>query len=232
MRRLLDVARIQLINPLLALGMPLGLLVLVFALNLGIFAAIGDVAPPGGQITGAMASIYIAVLILHLQTMTQFFPFLLGLGVTRRQFYAGTTIFVVGQAMVFGLVLMVGRALEIATGGWGMNLVFFRFGLPEQSNVFTQWLGYVVPFLVFSAIGLFAGVVFKRWGQIGVYAVSLGTAVILAVAAVVITLQGAWFSVGRFFVDLPPLALGAGYPLLLALLIGGAGWLTVRRAVP
>jgi hypothetical protein len=232
MRRLLDVARIQLINPLLALGMPLGLLVLVFALNLGIFAAIGDVAPPGGQITGAMASIYIAVLILHLQTMTQFFPFLLGLGVTRRQFYAGTTIFVVGQAMVFGLVLMVGRALEIATGGWGMNLVFFRFGLPEQSNVFTQWLGYVVPFLVFSAIGLFAGVVFKRWGQIGVYAVSLGAAVILAVAAVVITLQGAWSSVGRFFVDLPPLALGAGYPLLLALLIGGAGWLTVRRAVP
>jgi hypothetical protein len=232
MRRLLDVARIQLINPLLAIGMPLGLLVIVFALNLAIFAAIGGVAPPGGKITGALASIYIAVLALHLQTMTQFFPFLLGLGVTRRQFYLGTSIFVVGQAMVFGLVLMVGRAVEIATGGWGMNLMFFRFGLPEQSNVFTQWLGYVVPFLVFSAIGLFAGVVFKRWGQIGVYAVSLGAAVILAVAAVVITLQGAWSSVGRFFVDLPPLALGAGYPLLLALLIGGAGWLTVRRAVP
>jgi hypothetical protein len=76
------------------------------------------------------------------------------------------------------------------------------------------------------------GVVFKRWGQLGVYAVVIAFGVIVAVAVVLVTWLQLWSAVGSFFVDTPPLVLLAGYPLLLALVLGAAGFLAIRRATP
>jgi hypothetical protein len=230
MRRVLDVARIQTVNWPWVLAWPVGLLALILVFNIVLFGAIGDAAPSDGRSTGALMSIYFVMLVVHLQTMTQVFPFALGMGVTRRAFYAGTALLVTAQAAAYGVVLTALGLVESATGGWGVGVRFFGLSFLVQSNVIGQWLVYTVPFLAVSWIGIFMGVVFKRWGQPGVYTVGVGSGLLFGGLAVLITWQGWWPAVGSFFISQSTLVLLTVYPLLIALVLGGAGWLAIRRA--
>ncbi len=232
MSQVLSVVRIQLINWQYGFGVPLGILALVFALNLALFASLGDVAPPGGWTTGALMSIYITFGVGYLQTMTQTFPFALGLSVTRRAFYAGVTLLILVESLLFGALVTLLGLVERATGGWGLRVAFFDLGFLRVDNSLLQWLVYSAPFAALGLLGVAMGVVFKRWGQTGVYAVVIAATVLLGGAAVLVTAQGWWPSVGSWFAGQPVTALAAGYPLVLALLLGGAGWLAIRRATP
>jgi hypothetical protein len=232
MKRVFDVARIQTVNWFWILVFPPLVLLMVFLVNLVLFAAIGDAPPPEGRSTGALLSIYMMMLVAHLQTMTQVFPFALGLSATRRAFYAGTGLVVGAQSVLFGVLLLILGRIETATGGWGINLKFFALPFLLQDGLLAQWLVYTVPFLALSAIGVFAGVVFKRWGQPGVYALTVGSSLVLAVVAIVVTWQRWWPAVGSFFIDQSTFALLVGYPLVIAIVLGGAGWLAIRRATP
>ncbi len=232
MNRVLAVVRIQLVNWGLTLGVPVGILALVLGLNWALWASIGDAVPPDGRITGGVLSIYITVGVGYLQTMTQTFPFALGLSVTRRAFYTATALLAAVEALALGALLLLLGLLERATGGWGLGLKFFAIDFLVVGDPLLQWLVYAVPFAALAALGIFAGVVFKRWGQVGVYAMTLAPVVVLAGVAVLITWRGWWPAVGSWFATQPPPALFAGYPLVLALLLGGAGWLAIRRATP
>lgn len=229
MRRVLDVARIQTVNPFMAIGMPLVVLGLVLLLNLATFAVIG-VSSGEDKTTGALLALYVMMGIAHLQTITQVFPFVLGLGVTRRAFYAATALVVVAQSAVYGILVVIGSRVEVATGGWGLGLRFFGLPFLPQENLALQWLAVTVPMVAIAAIGVFFGVVFKRWGQLGVYVAVIGGAALLTGIALLVTWQRWWPVLGSFLAAQPPLALLAGYPLLVALLFGGVGWLVLRRA--
>jgi hypothetical protein len=232
MRRVLDVARILTVNWQLVLGLPVLILAVTLALNLAIFGTIGDGAPVEGRMTGAMVSVYFVMAISHLQTITQIFPFAIGLSVTRRAFYAGLGLVVVAQAVGYGLLLTVGAWVEAATDGWGLSVRFFGLDFLPQGNFLVQWLAYTVLFLAITAIGVFVGVVFKRWGQLGVWVTIVGTAVLFTGLTLLVTWQRWWPAVLAFFAQQPPLALVAGYPLVIALVVGTAGWFTLRRATP
>jgi hypothetical protein len=230
--RAVKVARIQTVNLPIQLGMPWLILGLAFVVNLVVFSLVPD--PPAGEpkVTGAIMSIYIFMLIAHLQSMTQVFPFALGLSVTRRDFFAGTSLLIVAQSVVQGILLTILLAVERATGGWGMDLSFFGVPFLVQDNWFLQVIAYSVPFLLVSFASIFAGTAYKRWGQLGMYVLSIGGLVLGGAAAVIITWQQAWGSVGRFFADTSPLTLLAGYPLILSVILAAAGYLALRRATP
>jgi hypothetical protein len=232
MKRLVDVARIQTVNWLSIFVVPLAVMGSALLLTIVLFAAMGDVAPLEGRTTGALVSIYIMMLVAHVQTMTQVFPFALGMSVTRRAFYGGTALLVLAQAAIFGVALAVLSAIERATGGWGLRIHFFDLPFLAQSNVLAQWLVYVVPFLAVSAMGVFAGVIFKRWGQPGVYTLAIGSILLLGGLAVLVTSQGWWPAVGSFFTGQSTFVLLTVYPLLIALVLGAAGWAAIRRATP
>jgi hypothetical protein len=232
MRRVLDVARIQTIHWPSIIGWPLGILGMVLLFNVVIFAVAIDTVPSGGQAVGAIMSIYIVMLVSHLQSITQVFPLALGMSVTRRAFYAGTALVVLAQSMLFGLVLLVLNLIESATGGWGVGLRFTGPPFLVVDNMLAQWLVYTVPFVAFSAIGVFVGVVFKRWGTTGVFTMSTGSTLLFGCLAVLVTWQGWWPAVGSFFTGQPTLLLLTVYPLLIALVLGGAGWMALRRATP
>jgi hypothetical protein len=231
MRRVLDVARMT-ANWTWIFVWPLGILALTLVLNVAIFALIGDAAPPEGRVTGALMSIYIVLLVSHVQTMTQVFPFALGMSVTRRAFYAATALLVTAQAVVFGTALVVLDQLERVTGGWGVGVRFFGLPFVQQDGVFAQWLVYTVPFLACSAVGVVIGVIFKRWGQAGLFVAGIGATVALAGLAMLVTWRQWWPAVGSFFTGQSTFALLTVYPLLIALVLGGAGWVAVRRATP
>jgi hypothetical protein len=232
MRRVLDIARIQAVNWPSTLGWPLGILGIAFAANLVISGAIGDGAQSNGEGTGGLVSIYIVMLIAHLQTMTQYFPFAMGLSVTRRAFFWGSAVVIGLQAVVFGTALTVLQAVESASDGWGIGLEFFGPAFMDQGNVLAQWAVFTVPFLALSAIGFFLGMVLKRWGQTGLYVTTITSAALLALTITLISWRGAWLAVGDFFADTPTVALVAGYPLLVAVALGAAAYAGIRRATP
>jgi hypothetical protein len=232
MNRVVDVVRVQLVNWRGILAWPLGILALTLVINLVIFGALSDDVPPNGRVTGSLVSIYIVMFVAHLQTITQVFPFALGLSVTRRAFYAGTTLLVVAQGLLLGLLLLLLELVERSTDGWGIGLRYIGLPFLVQDNLMLQWLVYAVPFLAFSAIGVCFGVVFKRWGQSGVYVVTIAVVLALAGFAAVVSRQGWWPAVGTFFTDQSTFALLAGYPLVIAVVLGAGGWLVIRRATP
>lgn len=232
MNRLLTLLRIQFLSWRLSLALPLGLLALILGINLAIFASIGDAVPPEGRTTGALMSIYIIIGVGYLQSMTQLFPFVLGLGVTRRAFYSATALLAVVEAVCYGALMLLFSLVERATGGWGLGLKFFAIDLLVVDDPLLQWLVYSVPFVATAALGIFNGVVFKRWGQVGAYAVTVAFALVLAAAVLLVSWQGWWPAVGAWFAGQGTTALFGVYPLLLALLLGGAGWLAIRGTTP
>jgi hypothetical protein len=232
MKRLIDVVRVQAINWHTLVLMPIGTLAVAFAINLMIFAAAGASIAPDDRVTGGIASIYAVVAASHLGTMTQVFSFAVGLSVTRRTFYAATAVVVAAQAALLGVLLTVLEVVERATAGWGVGMRFFGVPFVAQSNPLAQWGVYTAPLIGVSALAVLVGVIVKRWGQGGLYLALVGAAVVLGLAVVVVTWREGWPAVGSFFLTQSALSLFVLLPLVIALALGGAGWLAIRRAVP
>jgi hypothetical protein len=229
--RMLSVIRMQLVAWPSTIGLLWAILGSSFAVNLVIFAAIGD-RNPDHNTTGGLGSIYVASMITSAIALSQFFPFSMGLSVTRRMFYAATSALQVAQAVVFGVLLYVLKLIEDATGGWGVSVRFFGVPWLAQANGLLQILVYAVPFVVLGFIGMFCGVVFKRWGSNGVFTLVIAFALIVAGLVALATWLRAWPSVGHWLVNQSAVSLLTGWPLLLAVALAGAGYLAIRRATP
>ncbi|WP_252443830.1 hypothetical protein [Pseudonocardia humida] len=226
------VIRVLFVNARITLGMPLGILFLVWFFNWALFATLADAVPPAGRTTGGLMAIYFVFGSGYLQTMTQAFPFALGMGVTRRAFYTAVALLVAVESAGFGVLLGLLNLLERATGGWGLRLRFFAIDFVLAGDPLRQWLVYAVPFVAVAFLGVFVGVVFKRWGSTGLWTVGTTTGVLLGGLAVLATWGQWWPAVGDWFAAQSVPALLAGYPLVLALLLGAGGWLAIRRATP
>jgi hypothetical protein len=231
MNRVLPATRIQLVIWPALVGWPWGIMASSFLINLAIFAAIGDQQPDGSQ-TGGLLSIYVVVMISASQSITQFFPFALGLSLTRRTFYAATTLLLVAESLLFGVLLYLCKLIEQATDGWGLSMRFFGLPFMDSDNPVSQILIYMVPFTVLGFIGIFAALVMKRWGINGLYVLGIATLFVVGLFVVLISWQRQWPAVGNWFADQSALSLFAGWPALLALVLAGVGLLTIRRATP
>jgi hypothetical protein len=101
-----------------------------------------------------------------------------------------------------------------------------------KDNPLLQILVYTVPFVFIGFVGVFIGVVFKRWGPVGMYVMWIGSVLVIGGLAVIATWQSWWPAIGRFFINQSTFSLFAGYPLALTVLAAGAGYLAIRRATP
>jgi hypothetical protein len=229
--RLLSVIRMQLVAWPSTIGLLWGILASSFLVNLAVFAAIADNVPDGST-SGGLGSIYIASMIVAAVTVSQFFPFSMGLSVTRRMFYTAVSALQVAQALVFGVLLYLLKLIEDATSGWGVHVRFFGVPWVAQANGLLQILVYAVPFVVLGFIGTFCGVVFKRWGSNGVFTLVIAFALIVAGLVALATWLQVWPSVGHWLIHQSAVSLLAGWPLLLAIPLAGAGYLAIRRATP
>ncbi len=231
MSRILQVARLPLVTWRGTFGWPWGILALSFAVTLAFFASIGD-RIPAGQTTGGLASIYVLVLISASQSITQLFPFALGLSVTRRTFYAAIWLFVLAEVVVFSVLLYLLKLIEVATGGWGISLHFYTVPFLVEHNGLLQILVYLGPFILVSAIGIFCGVVLRRWGLNGILALSAAALLAGGAAATLITWLDRWRAVFDWFADQSAVSLFLGWPTLLGLVLAGLGFVLIQRATP
>ncbi|WP_433528910.1 ABC transporter permease [Micromonospora sp. CA-263727] len=230
MNRALTVARLQFVAWPSVIGWPWGILTLSFLINLALFTAIGDtdVEPT----TGALASIYVVMFIACINTITQDFPFAIGLGISRRSFYLGNVLQFGVQAIAYAAVLYLLAVVEEATGGWGINLRFFGLPFLWVENPVLRFLGFALPFLLLGFIGIAIALVFKRWGVNGMLTLSTAALVVIGGSAVLATWRGWWPAIGGWFADQSGAALLVGWPALLTLPLAAVSYLVIRRATP
>ncbi|MGY1751198.1 hypothetical protein [Modestobacter sp. SYSU DS0511] len=233
MNRVLATARMHLAHPLVILGVPWMVVTISFLINLGIWG-LGDVAArePGGGTTGGLASLYITVLIVFIQAVTQMFPFAMGVSLSRRTFYLGTALVAAVQSLGYGIALTVLQAIESATGGWGVGLRFWAPGPLDVGNAALQALVYGLPMLACAFLGMAIGVVYKRWGTAGMWALGIGALLLFGGLTILITGLDAWATVGRWLGDHNVHTYTLLLPTVAAVALAGLSWAGLRRAVP
>ena len=227
MKARIKVARYQLTDRYMFVLSPWGILTLDFLIVLVIVASIPR---NHNQIayTGALSSIYVVLLVAVAMNISRQLPFALALGVSRRSFYAGTALLSVVLAAVYGLALTVLQLIERGTGGWGLNMKFFRVPYLLAGPWYLSWLTSFVVLALVMACGMWFGIVFRRWNVIGLLSFVAVQTLALTAALLIIAGRNDWGRVGHFFTTLTIEGLTGLLAALTVVLLAG-GYATVRR---
>jgi hypothetical protein len=233
MNRALAAARLQLVHPMVILGVPWMVGALSFAINWAVWRIVDIRSLEGDDgLTGGVLALYITVLIVFVQAVTQLMPFAMGISLSRRSYFLGTCLVGVGMALGFGAILAVLDAVESATGGWGVGLQFWTPPPVDVDGFLPQVAVSGAPMLALIAAGVGMGVVTKRWGPNGVWGLIIGGIVVLGGAAVLVTWMRAWTDLGRWLIDQSVMTLAVGLPLALAFVLALLAFAGIRRVVP
>jgi hypothetical protein len=224
----IKVARYQLTDRNGYLSNPWFILTLDFLIVLVLFTATPWAGHGKPRYAGALASIYIVLLVLGAMSFAQKLPFALALGVSRRNFYAGTALLALAVAAVYGLALTVLQLIERATGGWGLNIHFFRVPYLLAGPWYLTWLTSFVGLTLMLAWGMWFGIVYRRWNRLGLLGFITAQAVAVVAVLLIISAADAWASVAHFFTTLTIEGLTGLLAVLTVALLGG-GYATVRR---
>jgi hypothetical protein len=233
MNRTLQAARLHVVHPLAILGVPWLVGLSSFTVNELIwgFGHLGS-QPDNAGGTGGVLALYITVSAVFLQSVTQLFPFAMGVGLSRHTFYAGTAVMALAQSLGYALVLTILSAVENASGGWWTGLHFFAPVHIGRLAVVEQFAIFFLVMLGFALLGIAIGSVQKRWGAAGLYALAVGALLLFGGAAVLVTALGSWSAIGSWFTDTSVLAIAAVYLGFAAIVSGTLSWTGLRRVVP
>jgi hypothetical protein len=223
----ISVARYQLRDRYVVLISPWLILTLDFLITLAIAAQFHP-GPGHPAYTGALVGIYVVLLVNGALAIGRQLPLALALGVSRRSFYAGTALLCGAIAAVYGLGLTVLQLIERATGGWGMNLYFFRVPYLLAGPWYLSWLTSFVGLALMLAWGMWFGIIYRRWNLPGLLGFIAAQAVVLFVVLLAIGATDDWHGVAHFFTTL---TIGGLTGLLAALTVAllAGGYATIRR---
>jgi hypothetical protein len=155
-------------------------------------------------------------------------PFGLSLGLSRSSYYRGTALLAIGLAAVAGVVTTVGQAIERSTGGWGMNMGFFRVPYILNGSWYTTWLvSFVILTLLFT-YGMWFGLIYRRGNLLGLATFVAAQVTVLVIGALAATWTHAWHDIGHFFTALSAPGLAGVLAALTVVLLAG-GFSTLRR---
>jgi hypothetical protein len=231
MTRVLQAARLHLIHPLVILGIPWLVVGISFAINV----AVWHLTPAGeddGGFTGGVLALYITVLVVYVQSVTQMLPFAMGISISRRTFYLGTALVVVVQSLFYGIAIAALGTIENATGGWGAGMNYWAPGPFEVDNFFLQVLASGVPMAAFAFVGVGTGIIQKRWGQAGTWGLIIASMLFFGGLAILVTWLDAWGSLASWFSDQSVATLTIALPAAVALAAALAAYPGIRRVVP
>ncbi len=220
----IKVARYQMVQRFNYVTLPWAALALMFAAQWAVITMLGM---HDTRLTGLVA-IYAVFFIVGVSTVAQSLPFALALGLSRRSYYLGTVLLALTLAAVDGFLLAGLQEIERATGGWGLEMFFFRVQYILDGPWYLTWLTSFVALTLAFVYGMWWGLVYLRWRRMGIRVFVV--AQVLALLAVGLTADrfAAWPNIGRFFTDLTAVGLtGVLAAAAAALLVGG--YATIRR---
>lgn len=235
-RRLRNVIVLHVANPWPTLITPWLIFLAVFALNVGVWAVVtinvgerNRLDPDAFSNNGGVAWIFFYFAIIAIQAMNLTFSFALGLGVTRRDYYLGTAMYLIGLAVALAVIVTVGAALEAATDGWWIEGRFFApGGLDSEPLLGLLGTAFFIA-LLFMFVGAFAGAVWVRWRVVGIYVFIGGFVAVILAALWIVGRMGAWQELGDYLSTSTILEISA-WTAPLTVLCAVGGYLTLRRA--
>ncbi|CAN5138980.1 hypothetical protein BH09ACT5_BH09ACT5_04330 [soil metagenome] len=236
--RILNVVRLHLTNPWTTIILPWIILIAILLANIAIWwlilsntpeADIADVREGLGY-SGASTYIFVYIMVVAVQAIAVTFPFALGYGVTRRDYYLGTALTFVGLSAMFSVGLTILSVIEDATNGWGLGgrmFTTFYYGDGWTQRLFI----YFTAFLFFFFVGMAAASIWVRWKANGLVAFFLGLGVIVIGGAALLTLTSNWGAFGAFFANAGFVGSFA-WSLVISATAAVGGFFVLRRATP
>jgi len=237
--RVANVVRLHLTQRSQLLVLPWMILGFIFLVNLVIWwLVLASSAPAelasvsqGMQFSGASTFIFVYMLVVAVQAINVTFPFALGYGVTRRDFYLGSAATFVLLSVYYALGMTLLATIERATAGWGLggsmfDVVYFGSGTAAQ-----QFALFLLGFLFFFFIGAATAAVYVRWRSRGMLVFFAALTLILVGLSVLATSTASWPLVGEWFARSGALGV-AVWSLVPTTLAAVAGFVLLRRATP
>ncbi len=238
MNRIASVVKLHLTNPWTTIILPWLIMGIILVGNIAVWALIlantptADIADvrEGLGYSGASTYIFVYIMIVAVQAIAVTFPFALGYGVTRRDYYLGTALTFVGLSAMFSIGLTILSAIEEATNGWGLGgrmftTVYYGDGWLQRLFI------YFCAFLFFFSVGMAAASIWVRWKSNGLIGFFVGLGVVLIGGAALFTLTNSWAAFGNFFAASGFVGSFAWSLVISAIAIIG-GFFVLRRATP
>jgi hypothetical protein len=188
-------------------------------------------AMEGTQWSGASFYIFVYLLVVAVQSMNMTFAYALGLSLTRREFYLGSTVAFVLLAASYGAILTVLSYLEEWTNGWGLGGHMFTSVYFGSGPVWQRLFLFTAAMLFFAFIGAVSGTIFMRWRTNGLLIAAAISTVLIVGAIALITLTQNWQLVGEWFVASGPHGVVA-WTLIPTTIAAFAGYFILSRATP
>jgi len=238
-QRIVNVMKLQFANPWTTLILPWMILGIIFLANLAIWAILAtnlrgeDRADTlqGLQWSGASTFIFVYMMVVAVQAIAVTFPFALGYGVTRRDYYLGSALAFVILSAMYAVGLTILAAIEEATNGWGLGGRMFTSIYFGDGGWGSRLFIFFAAFLFFFFVGAAIATVWVRWRANGLTVFFIALAAVLIGAAALLTFSRSWNLVGEFFVAAGFLGSYA-WSLIITALAGVLGFFILRRATP
>jgi hypothetical protein len=177
---------------------------------------------------GGLAGFFMVVFALGVQAVARALPFGLALGLSRRAYFVGATVLAIALAIGDGLAVAIGQVMERATGGWGMNMAYFRVPYILDGSWYLSWLTASIIFVLMFAYGMWYGLVYRRAGIPGTVVFSASQVGALTFGAVITTWAHGWSNIGHLLDRINTTGITVALAAAAAILLTG-GFATVRR---
>ncbi|BDZ55098.1 hypothetical protein [Agromyces marinus] len=232
---ILRITRLHTVNPSIFFLVPTFILGGAWAVTMVIAlilrgAGVSD-AQTGFEYSWAVLSPQWYLVVVGVQAVSYTFPFALGFGATRRDYWLGTSLMFVLASIMYATAIATLMLVERATGGWGIGAGMFDalwyVGLDWGAAFYTT---FALQLLVLF-VGAGVTTVYMRWRMRGMMTL-LSIAVLIALAVVAwLTFSESWMALWEW---LGSLGLVGGFSLLLAIAVGWGilGFFVIRRATP
>ncbi len=236
--RIANVVRLQLGNPWTPVILPWMILGFIFLGNIAVLLLIGintggrDArdAREGFSYSGASFYIFIYMMVVAIQSINITFPFALGLGVTRRDYWLGSSVTFVLLATMYSVGITILGLIERATGGWGLGGAMFA-PVYYGEEWWQRLLVVFIALLFFLFLGSALGVIYLRWKATGMIVFFASLATLLIVTGFVLTFTNRWPGLGAALAAASPLEIASWF-LIPTALAGVLGFFIMQKATP
>ncbi|WP_217178914.1 hypothetical protein [Streptomyces sp. AC495_CC817] len=228
MRRVLNVVRLQLINKQTFIWVPLIILVGATALSVLVYWMIPGDGPKYGGAGQAPLWYFLAI---GIGAMTYTFPFSQAMSITRRDFFLGTMLTAVLGSALMGGLFTAGGAIELATGGYGVNGWVFYWPWLWESGPGGAFLFAFTLALFFFVAGFTGATIFKSWGLMVLTITWITLALLLIGWFYLVTTLELWGQVAETISTLGLIGLTL-WGLVVVAVLSAVSFLAFRRARP
>jgi hypothetical protein len=171
------------------------------------------------------------LIVVGVQAVSYTFPFALGFGATRRDYWIGTGVMFVLASLLFAVTIATLLLIERATGGWGIGAGMFDALWYVGADWFTAFYTTFALQLLVLFIGAGVTTVFMRWRMKGMMIVLFGGVVVILAIIAALTFTESWEALGAWLASIGVVGV---FTLVLAKALAWAvaGFLVIRRATP